>query len=73
MSKIKNLLIDIETRLIGGDAYEDIITHVQKVLDCDVAAAKVWVDDVEGQLCMEEEREYWSYQEPIPDEEIELY
>ena len=73
MSKIKNLLIDIETRLIGGDAYEDIITHVQRVLDCDVATAKVWVDETEGELCMEEERSYWAHEEPIPnDDELML-
>ena len=62
MSKLKNLLIDIESRLIGGDAYEDIITHVQGVLDCDVATAKVWVDETEGNLCMEEERNYYEDQ-----------
>ena len=73
MGKIKDLLMDIEMRLIDGDAYEDIITHVQGVLRCDRGTAKEWVDDVEGQLCMEEERDYWKDQEPILDEESELY
>lgn len=73
MSKIKDILLDIETKLIGGDAYEDIITHVQKVLLCDSDTAKDWVDEVEGHLCMEEERDYWRDQEPIPDEDSELY
>lgn len=73
MAKLKDLMIDIETRLIDGDAYDDIITHVQSVLKCDRGTAKEWVDDVEGQLCMEEERDYWRDQEPIPDEDSELY
>lgn len=64
MSKIKDILLDIETKLIGGDAYEDIITHVQKVLLCDSDTAKDWVDEVEGHLCMEEERNYWDHEEP---------
>ena len=73
MGKIKDLLMDIEMRLIDGDAYDDIITHVQSVLRCDRGTAKEWVDDVEGQLCMEEERDYWVNQEPIIDEDSELY
>lgn len=73
MGKVKDLLMDIEMRLIDGDAYDDIITHVQGVLRCDRGTAKEWVDDVEGQLCMEEERDYWVDQEPILDEESELY
>jgi len=62
MGKLKDVILDIETRLIGGDAYEDIITHVQSVLGCDNDTAKVWVDEVEGQLCMEEERNYYEDQ-----------
>jgi len=73
MGKLKDLMIDIETRMIDGDAYDDIITYVQTKLRCDRGTAKEWVDDVEGQLCMEEERDYWVDQEPIPDEETELY
>jgi len=73
MGKLKDLVLDIEMKLIDGDAYDDIITHVQSRLRCDRGTAKEWVDDVEGQLCMEEERDYWVGQEPIPDEEQELY
>ena len=69
MGKIKDILLDIETKLIDGDAYEDIITHVQKVLQCDTDTAKAWVDEVEGHLCMEEERNYWEHEEPIPNED----
>ena len=77
MGKLKDLLLDIEMKLIDGDAYEDVITYVQTKLRCDRGTAQEWVDDVEGQLCMEEERAYWLDQEPawpIDDsEEPELY
>ena len=69
MGAMKDLMIDIETRMIDGDAYDDIVTYVQSVLQCDRGTAKEWVDNVEGQLCMEEERAYWIDQEPIPNED----
>ena len=66
---MKDLMIDIETRMIDGDAYDDIVTYVQSVLQCDRGTAKEWVDNVEGQLCMEEERAYWIDREPSPNED----
>lgn len=60
MSKVKNLLIDIESCIINGDAFEDIIAFVVATTDCDEKTATNMVLGVEGDLCMEEERYYWN-------------
>ena len=59
MSKMKNIFFDVETRLISGEVYDDIITHLQSVLKSDRGTAQEWVDNVRGQVCIEEEREYY--------------
>ena len=60
MSKIKDLLIDIESCIINGDAFEDIIAFVVTTTGCDEKTATNMVLGVEGDLCMEEERYYWN-------------
>ena len=73
MGKMKDLLMDIESRITNGDAFEDIIKFVQSTIGCDEKTAADLVFQVEGDLCMEEEREYWVDQEPIPnDDELML-
>ena len=73
MGKMKDLLMDIESRIINGDAFEDIIKFFQSTIGCDEKTATDLVFQVEGDLCMEEEREYWVDQEPIPnDDELML-
>jgi len=73
MSKMKDLLMDIESCITNGDAFEDIIKFLMARTGCDEQTATDMVFQVEGDLCMEEEREYWVGQEPIPDEDSELY
>ena len=60
MSKMKDLLIDIESCIINGDAFEDIIAFVVTTTGCDERTATNMVLGVEGDLCMEEERYYWN-------------
>lgn len=60
MSKMKDLLIDIESCIINGDAFEDIIAFVVTTTGCDKKTATNMVLGVEGDLCMEEERYYWN-------------
>jgi hypothetical protein len=57
---MKNLLIDIESCIINGDAFEDIIAFVVATTGCDEKTATDMVLGVEGDLCMEEERYYWN-------------
>ena len=73
MGKMKDLLMDIESRITNGDAFEDIIKFVQSTIGCDEKTATDLVFQVEGDLCMEEERSYWAHEEPIPnDDELML-
>jgi hypothetical protein len=52
-----------------GDAFEDIIKFVMTSTGCDEKMATDLVFEVEGQLCMDEERDYYDGQEVIyPDE-----
>ena len=60
MSKFKNLIIDVESCIINGDAFEDIIAFVVATTGCDEKTATDMVLGVEGDLCMEEERYYWN-------------
>jgi len=60
MSKMKDLLIDIESCIINGDTFEDIIAFVVATTGCDEKTATDMVLGVEGDLCMEEERYYWN-------------
>ena len=60
MSKMKDLLIDIESCIMNGDAFEDIIAFVVATTGCDEKTATDMVLGVEGDLCMEEERYYWN-------------
>jgi hypothetical protein len=73
MSKMKDLLMDIEACITNGDAFDDIIKFVVARTGCDEQTATDMVFQVEGDLCMEEERDYWVGQEHLPDEEQELY
>ena len=57
---MKDLLIDIESCIINGDAFEDIIAFVKYTTGCDEKTATDMVLGVEGDLCMEEERYYWN-------------
>ena len=57
---MKDLLIDIESCIINGDAFEDIIAFVMTTTGCDERTATNMVLGVEGDLCMEEERYYWN-------------
>ena len=69
MSKMKDLLMDIETCITNGDAFEDIIKFVVTTTGCDEKTASDLVFGVEGDMCMEEERNYWDHEEPIPKED----
>lgn len=69
MGKMKDLLMDIESCITNGDAFEDIVTFVMTTTECDEKTATDLVFQVEGDLCMEEEREYWAHEEPIPNED----
>jgi hypothetical protein len=60
MSKMKDLLMDIEACIINGDAFKDIIAFVVATTGCDEKTATDMVLGVEGDLCMEEERYYWN-------------
>jgi len=62
MSKMKDLLMDIETCISNGDAFEDIIAFVKSTTGCDEKTATDLVFEVEGNLCMEEERNYYEDQ-----------
>ena len=62
MSKFKDLLIDIEACISNGDMFEDIIAFVQSTTGCDEKTASDLVFEVEGNLCMEEERSYYEDQ-----------
>jgi hypothetical protein len=62
MSKFKDLLIDIETFISNGDMFEDIIRYVQTTTGCDERTASDLVFQVEGELCMDEERNYYEDQ-----------
>ena len=62
MSKFKDLIIDIETCISNGDAFEDVISFVQTTTGCDEKTATDLVFEVEGNLCMEEERNYYEDQ-----------
>jgi hypothetical protein len=69
MSKFKDLIIDIEACIANGDAFEDVIKFVMTSTGCDEKTATDLVFEVEGQLCMDEERDYYDGQEVIyPDE-----
>jgi hypothetical protein len=69
MGKMKDLLMDIEACITNGDAFDDIIKFVQSTIGCDEQTATDIVFQVEGDLCMEEERNYWDHEEPIPKED----
>ena len=69
MSKMKDLLMDIESCITNGDAFEDIIKFVVTTTGCDEKTASDLVFGVEGDMCMEEERNYWNHEEPIPRED----
>jgi hypothetical protein len=69
MSKFKDLIIDIESCITNGDAFEDIVTYVQSITGFDSKTASDLVYEVEGNLCMEEEYAYWVDEEPIPKED----
>ena len=62
MSKFKDLIIDIETCISNGDAFEDVISFVRSTTGCDEKTATDLVFEVEGNLCMEEERNYYEDQ-----------
>jgi hypothetical protein len=62
MSKFKDLIIDIETCISNGDMFEDIVSFVQTSTGCDEKTATDLVFEVEGNLCMEEERNYYEDQ-----------
>ena len=62
MSKFKDLIIDIETCISNGDAFEDIVSFVQTSTGCDEKTASDLVFEVEGNLCMDEERSYYEDQ-----------
>jgi hypothetical protein len=62
MSKFKDLIIDIESCISNGDAFEDIIKFVMTSTGCDEKMATDLVFEVEGNLCMEEERNYYEDQ-----------
>ena len=62
MSKFKDLIIDIETCISNGDTFEDIISFVRSTTGCDEKTASDLVFQVEGELCMEEERNYYEDQ-----------
>lgn len=68
MSKMKDLLMDIESCIINGDAFKDIIEFVKHTTGCDEKTAADLVFQVEGRLCTEEEQDYWTVGEPIPNE-----
>ena len=73
MSKMKDLLMDIEACISNGDAFEDVISFVRSTTGCDEKTATNLVFGVEGDMCMEEERNYWDHEEPIPnDDELML-
>ena len=62
MGKFKDLIIDIEACIANGDLFEDIISFVQTSTGCDEKMATDLVFEVEGNLCMEEERNYYEGQ-----------
>jgi hypothetical protein len=62
MSKFKDLIIDIESCIANGDAFEDIIKFVVVTTGCDEKTATDLVFQVEGDMCMEEERNYYEDQ-----------
>jgi hypothetical protein len=62
MSKFKDLIIDIESCITNGDTFEDIIQFVMTSTGCDEKTATDLVFEVEGNLCMEEERNYYEDQ-----------
>ena len=62
MSKFKDLIIDIETCISNGDAFEDIVSFVQTSTGCDEKTATDLVFQVEGDLCMDDERAYYEHQ-----------
>lgn len=62
MSKFKDLIIDIESCISNGDTFEDIIQFVMTSTGCDEKMATDLVFEVEGNLCMEEERSYYEDQ-----------
>jgi len=62
MSKFKDLIIDVESCITNGDAFEDIIAFVRSTTGCDEKTASDLVFEVEGNLCMEEERDYYEDQ-----------
>jgi len=62
MSKMKDLLIDIESCITNGDAFDDIIKFVMTSTGCDERTASDLVFQIEGELCMEEERSYYEGQ-----------
>ena len=62
MSKFKDLIIDIESCIFNGDAFEDIIKFMMTSTGCDEKMATDLVFEVEGNLCMEEERNYYEGQ-----------
>ena len=68
MGKFKDLIIDVESCITNGDAFEDIIEFVRSTTGCDEKTAADLVFQVEGQLCTEEEQDYWTVGEPIPNE-----
>jgi hypothetical protein len=70
---MKDLLMDIEACISNGDAFEDVISFVRSTTGCDEKTATNLVFGVEGDMCMEEERNYWDHEEPIPnDDELML-
>lgn len=62
MSKFKDLIIDIESCISSGDAFENIVSFVQTSIDCDEKTATDLVFEVEGQLYMDDEKAYFEHQ-----------
>ena len=62
MSKFKDLIIDIESCISNGDTFEDIIKFVMTSTGCDEKTATDLVFEVEGDLCMDDERAYYEHQ-----------
>jgi hypothetical protein len=62
MGKFKDLVIDIESCITNGDAFSDIVSFVQSSTGCDEKVATDLVFEVEGNLCMEEEKSYYEDQ-----------
>ncbi len=54
MSKMKDLLIEIQVLLSSNKEYKDVVAYVQSLVGCDNDTAHQWVD---ASLCMNLEDE----------------